>query len=72
MGLHPYQGETSPNYTGPQPPYEYLDTNGKYSWLKAPRYNEAPMEVGPLARVLVAYAAGQPASGNWWTTRSPS
>ena len=60
VGLHPYQGETAPNYTGPQPPYEYLDTNGKYSWLKAPRYNEAPMEVGPLARILVAYAAGQP------------
>jgi Ni,Fe-hydrogenase I large subunit len=30
----------------------------KYSWLKSPRYNNTPMEVGPLARVLVAYAAG--------------
>jgi hydrogenase large subunit len=60
VGLHPYQGETAPKYTGPQPPYQHLDTDGKYSWLKAPRYNEAPMEVGPLARILVAYAAGQP------------
>jgi [NiFe] hydrogenase large subunit/hydrogenase large subunit len=56
--LHPYQGETTPNYTGPQPPYDLLDTEGKYSWLKAPRYGGAPMEVGPLARMVTAYAAG--------------
>lgn len=55
---HPWEGETQPNYTGPQPPYEFLNTDGKYSWLKAPRYQETPMEVGPLARMLVAYAAG--------------
>ncbi len=59
-GKHPWQGETQANYTGPAFPYDYLDTDGKYSWLKAPRYNEAPMEVGPLARMLVAYAAGHP------------
>ena len=59
-GLHPYEGETSHNYTGPKPPYEFLDTDGKYSWVKAPRYLEQPMEVGPLARVLVAYASGVP------------
>lgn len=58
QGLHPYQGETSPHYTGPTPPYELLDTEGKYSWLKAPRYDDRPMEVGPLARMLVAYAHG--------------
>ena len=57
-GLHPSQGQTQPNYTGPQQDYDYLDINGKYSWLKAPRYNEMPMEVGPLARMAVAYAAG--------------
>ena len=57
-GKHPYNGETSPNYTGPQPPYEMLNTDGKYSWLKTPRYDELPMEVGPLARMAVAYAAG--------------
>ena len=56
--LHPDQGQTTPNYTGPQPPYQNLDTGGKYSWVKAPRYNGQPMEVGPLARVAVAYAAG--------------
>ena len=59
-GKHPYQGETSPSYSGPQPPYDYLETNQKYSWLKAPRYSDLPMEVGPLARMLVAYAAGHP------------
>jgi hydrogenase large subunit len=57
-GLHPSVGETQPNYSGPQPPYDYLNADGKYSWLKAPRYNGYPMEVGPLARMLVAYTSG--------------
>ncbi len=54
----PFDGETSPNYTGPQPPYDFLDTDGKYSWLKAPRYDDQPVEVGPLARMIVAYVSG--------------
>lgn len=57
---HPYEGETNPRYTGPKPPYEYLEIDQKYSWLKAPRYENNAMEVGPLARLLVAYASGQP------------
>jgi len=57
-GLFPWEGETVFNYTGPKPPYEYLKVEGKYSWLKSPRWNELPMEVGPLARVLVLYATG--------------
>jgi Ni,Fe-hydrogenase I large subunit len=56
--LKPFDGETSPNYTGPEPPYEFLETDGKYSWLKSPRYGDTPVEVGPLARMLVAYGAG--------------
>jgi hydrogenase large subunit len=56
---HPFDGETNPKYSGPKPPYEFLDVNEKYSWLKAPRYQDQPMEVGPLARLLVAYASGQ-------------
>jgi len=28
--------------------------NSKYSWLKAPRWNGLPMEVGPMARLFVA------------------
>jgi hydrogenase large subunit len=55
---HPWAGETKLNYTGPKPPYEHLDVEQKYSWLKTPRYKGHPMEVGPLARVLVAYASG--------------
>ena len=57
-GKNPFQGETSPKYTGPKPPFEHLQTDQKYSWLKAPRYQDHAMEVGPLARMLVAYASG--------------
>ncbi|HLF39907.1 MAG TPA: nickel-dependent hydrogenase large subunit, partial [Acidimicrobiia bacterium] len=60
IGLHPFKGETTANFTGPQPPYDELDVDGKYSWLKSPRYDDAAMEVGPLARMLVAYASGHP------------
>jgi hydrogenase large subunit len=56
--LHPAVGETRPTYTGPKPPFDRLDTNAKYSWLKSPRYDGVPMEVGPLARMLVSYASG--------------
>ncbi len=56
--LHPSLGETHPHFTGPAPPYERLDTSAKYSWLKSPRYDGKAMEVGPLARQLVAYASG--------------
>ncbi len=61
QALHPFQGETKPHYTGPKPPYERLELSQKYSWLKSPRYEGEPMEVGPLARMLVAYASGRPA-----------
>ncbi len=60
VAKHPGEGETIPHYTGPQPPYELLEIEGKYSWLKAPRYDDKPMEVGPLARMLVAYASEHP------------
>jgi len=58
-GKHPWKGETNLKYTGPKPPYEHLNVEGKYSWLKTPRWNGHPMEVGPLARMLVAYASGR-------------
>jgi len=57
--LHPSLGETKPKYSGPKPPYDHLDVNGKYSWLKTPRYDGKPMEVGPLARMVVGYASGK-------------
>ena len=58
QGLHPYDGETELNYSGPQPPYEHLDVDQSYSWLKSPRWKGKAMEVGPLARVLMLYASG--------------
>ncbi len=58
QGLHPYDGETNLNYTGPKPPYEHLDVDQSYSWLKSPRWKGKPMEVGPLARVLMLHARG--------------
>ena len=45
---NPAQGDLTPAYTG-------FDPDAKYSWLKAPRYQGQPMEVGPLARVMVGY-----------------
>ncbi len=57
-GLHPYQGETNLRYSGPQPPYEQLDVDGGYSWLKSPRWRGKAMEVGPLARLAMLYAKG--------------
>jgi hydrogenase large subunit len=57
-GLHPYQGETRLNYSGPQPPYEHLDPSQSYSWVKSPRWKGHAMEMGPLARVLMMYASG--------------
>ncbi len=57
-GLHPYEGQTNLNYTGPKPPFEHLDVDQSYSWLKAPRWKGRVMEVGPLARVLMLYAKG--------------
>jgi hydrogenase large subunit len=49
--LHPYQGETKPQYT------DFKD-NEKYSWLKSPTFYGKPAQVGPLARVLCGLAAG--------------
>ena len=51
---HPYEGETKPLQKNPK----YRPGDGKYTWFKAPRYDGEPCEVGPLARVLVAYARG--------------
>jgi hydrogenase large subunit len=58
QGLHPYAGETQLNYTGPEPPFKHLNVEESYSWLKAPRWKDKAVEVGPLARVLMLYAKG--------------
>ena len=49
--LHPFDGETSPNYT------DFQD-DGKYSWIKAPTFHDERAQVGPLANVLAMYVAG--------------
>ncbi len=61
QGLHPYAGETNLEYDargGVKPPYTQLDINQGYSWIKAPRWKDQAVEVGPLARVLMLYANG--------------
>ena len=57
-GLHPWKGETEPEYTD-------FQENGKYSWVKAPRFEGRPAQVGPLANVLCGYAAGNPLMKKW-------
>jgi len=49
--LHPFEGETTPNYT------DFQD-DGKYSWIKAPTFYDERAQVGPLANVLAMAAAG--------------
>lgn len=51
----PAQSSTTPCYTGFDASGN-IDGEGKYSWIKAPRYNDMPMEVGPLARIMLGYA----------------
>ncbi len=56
--LHPWKGETDPNFT------DFQD-DGKYTWVKAPRFNGEPMQVGPLANVLCAYLSGDELAKKW-------
>jgi len=67
--LHPYDGKTNPNYTGlrdgesvgpdgKMAHSKLIDESKKYSWIKSPRYDGQPMEVGPLACIVVSYARG--------------
>lgn len=64
-GLHPWEGITEPHFDpgpgikGTRTRIEQLDESAKYSWLKAPRWRGHAMEVGPLARYVVAYARGR-------------
>jgi len=66
---HPYDGTTVPNHTGfvdgesigpdGEPiDSKLIDPEAKYSWIKSPRYDGKPMEVGPLACLLVSYVRG--------------
>ncbi len=55
-GVYPGKEETIPEYTGFKDDGT-VDGEGKYSWVKAPRYKGNMMEVGPLSRMLVGYAS---------------
>jgi hydrogenase large subunit len=55
---HPWEEDTVPKYTK-------FEAGGKYSWVKAPRFKGRPMQVGPLAQVLVGYAAGHEPTKRW-------
>jgi Ni,Fe-hydrogenase I large subunit len=58
----PRDARAAPAYAGPKPPFTSLAGFDRYSWVKAPRYEDDPMEVGPLSRLLVGAAAGVSAS----------
>ena len=55
---HPYEEDTVPKYTG-------FEDDGAYSWIKAPRFGDKPMQVGPLAQVLVGAATGHEPTQRW-------
>jgi hydrogenase large subunit len=56
--LHPWKGETDPQFTD-------WKEDDKYTWVKAPRFEGQPAQVGPLANVLAGYAAGNPLMRKW-------
>ena len=67
--LHPYDGKTNPKYTGfkdaqtvngkgEMETTKVLQEDGKYSWIKSPRYDGIPMQVGPLSNIVINYAKG--------------
>jgi hydrogenase large subunit len=64
QGLHPWDGITEPDFVlgpdakGTKTDIQQLDEGAKYSFIKAPRWRGHAMEVGPLARFVIAYARG--------------
>jgi hydrogenase large subunit len=55
---HPWKEDTVAKYSEFNP-------DGKYSWVKSPRFDGKPMQVGPLAQVLVGYATGHEPTRRW-------
>ena len=55
---HPYEEETVAKYTK-------WEDNGRYSWVKAPRFGGKVMQVGPLAEVLVSFALKHEPTVRW-------
>ena len=65
-GLHPWDGVTDhafelPRSTdGTAQKFSWLGADGKYSWVKSPRWRGHMMEVGPLARLVMGYVKKMP------------
>ena len=59
---HPYEGQTIPLKQDPQ-----YNTDAKYSWLKAPRYEGEACEVGPLPGFLWPMPTVKRTSRMWST-----
>jgi hydrogenase large subunit len=57
---HPWEEDTVPAYAD-------LDHQGKYSWVKSPRFDGKPMQVGPLSQVLVGFATNHEPTQRWAT-----
>ena len=57
-----YEGDADlpPFEQGVHPKYTEYNVEDRYSWSKGPRYDGKPLEVGALARILVAYHRGVP------------
>lgn len=54
----PWKGQSDPDYT------DFVEEK-KYTWVKAPRYDGHPMQVGPLANILVGNATGHAGTRKW-------
>ena len=54
----PWKGETNPHFTG-------FKDDGKYTWVKSPRFEGKPMQVGPFSQVLVGFAQGHQLTVKW-------
>lgn len=65
-GLHPWEGVTDqafelpPGSDGTKTKFKWLSADGKYSWIKSPRWKGHMMEVGPLARLVMGVAKNVP------------
>ena len=65
-GLHPWDGITEQKYEfakgseGTATKFQWLTPDGKYSWIKSPRWRGHMMEVGPLARLVIGIAKNVP------------
>lgn len=65
-GLHPWEGitdqayELPPGSVGEKTKFSWLGTDGKYSWIKSPRWKGHMMEVGPLSRMIMGVAKNVP------------